>query len=101
MQPTRQSPHRRASMPTPIDPLRVIEPRLERAIARLSSLERDILFMHRLDNLTYAEIAERLAITTDEVEQRMARILLVVTRARRPRRDGIVLRVARRLGLRR
>lgn len=46
--------------------------RLERAVRKLTRMQREVLLMVRLDDLTYAEIAERLGIAPAKVERHFA-----------------------------
>jgi len=47
--------------------------RAEEGLARLSPRTREILLMHRLENLKYREIAERLQISQSAVEKHIAK----------------------------
>lgn len=49
---------------------------VEEAIAKLSDKQREVFLLHRLDGLSYKEIAERLEISVKSVEKRMHRALL-------------------------
>lgn len=50
--------------------------RLERALANLPENQRMVFLMSRMDDLTYAEIAERLEISIKAVEKRMHEALV-------------------------
>ncbi len=50
--------------------------RLDRAIADLSEKQRVVFLLHRIDGLSYKEIAESLGISVKSVEKRMHRALL-------------------------
>ena len=49
--------------------------KLTRSLNQLSSKERTVFLMNRIDDLTYREIAERLDITQKAVEKRMHQAL--------------------------
>ena len=49
--------------------------RLERAVARLPRLQREIFLAHRLDGMSYAEIAAEIGLTRKAVQRQMARAL--------------------------
>jgi RNA polymerase sigma-70 factor (ECF subfamily) len=53
--------------------------RLEEGLARLPPRTRDIFLMHRLENLKYREIADRLEISASAVEKHIARAALALT----------------------
>lgn len=46
--------------------------RLRRALAKLEPRTREVFLLHRLDGLTYGEIAERLGISAEAVERHIA-----------------------------
>ncbi len=46
--------------------------RLERAVRKLTPVQREVLFLVRLDDLPYSEVAERLGITPKMVERHLA-----------------------------
>lgn len=73
--------------------------RWRHTLRQLTPFRRHILHLHRIDGLTYAQIAERLSISVDDVERHMAVIILAVHRATKLRRRNIVLCILRRLGL--
>jgi len=54
--------------------------RLERAVANLPRLQRDIFLTHRLDGLTYAEIGERFGLSRSRVQHIFARALCNIDR---------------------
>jgi RNA polymerase sigma-70 factor (ECF subfamily) len=49
--------------------------RLEEAMLNIPKLQREILMAHRLDNMSYGEIAERTGLTVRQVERHMARAI--------------------------
>ena len=53
----------------------------ERAIGGMPPLTLEIFLLHRLDDLAYAEIGQRLRITVAEVERRIAEALVHMDRA--------------------
>ncbi len=54
--------------------------RLERAMASMDCSSREIFLAHRLDALSYEEIAARTGLTTQEVEQYIARAIFHLDR---------------------
>ncbi|WP_129791523.1 sigma factor-like helix-turn-helix DNA-binding protein [Sphingosinicella sp. CPCC 101087] len=54
--------------------------RLVRALAELEPRTREIFLMNAADGLSYAEIAARLDITTDDVERHVADALIELDR---------------------
>lgn len=64
--------------PAPSNPALV---RMERELRRMDITTREVFLSHRLDSLGYPEIAERLAITVSEVEQRVAQAISRLTQA--------------------
>lgn len=54
--------------------------RLEEALRALPRRTREIFLAHRLDDLSFAQIAEITGLSTDHVEQHFARALLQVVR---------------------
>lgn len=50
--------------------------RIEQALAKLPARRRNIFLLHRLDGLSYAEIADRYGISTKRVEQHIAAAML-------------------------
>jgi len=54
--------------------------RLERATATMDRRSREIFLAHRLDGLSYDEIAARTGLTTREVEQHIARAIFHLDR---------------------
>ena len=48
---------------------------LETALARLPALQRDILIAHRIEGLTYREIASLLGVSEHYVERQMAKAI--------------------------
>ncbi len=55
----------------------VIE-RLEAGLQRLPKLQREIFLAIRLDNLSYAEIAERTGLSAEQVERHFAQSMLAL-----------------------
>lgn len=53
---------------------------IDRAIARLRPIERDVFLLHRVDGLAYDVIAARLGMTTHEIEAHIASALSQLTR---------------------
>ena len=54
--------------------------RLERAMATMDRRSREIFLAHRLDALSYEEIAARTGLATQEVEQHIAQAILHLDR---------------------
>jgi RNA polymerase sigma factor (sigma-70 family) len=52
--------------------------RLERALLRLPRLQREIFLAVRLDDMSYADIAERTGLTVKQVERQFAKSLRVL-----------------------
>jgi RNA polymerase sigma factor (sigma-70 family) len=69
---------------------------LDRAIARLRPFEREVFFLHRLDDLPYDVIGTRMGITTAEVERIMGRVLDQLRRRLARRRRALPLCFGRR-----
>jgi RNA polymerase sigma factor (sigma-70 family) len=57
--------------------------RMRDALDAVSRRTRDVLFMHRLDGLSYAQIAESLGVSVSAVEKHMATALVVLAKANR------------------
>lgn len=55
--------------------------KLERAFATLKPKHQRLILMRRVDGLSYAEIAERLSTSVEQVERRMAQAILALDRA--------------------
>ncbi|MEP9358092.1 sigma factor-like helix-turn-helix DNA-binding protein [Sphingomonas sp. KR3-1] len=70
------------------DPDPVTMRRIERAVRKLPRLRREIFLAARLDDMTYAEIAERTGLAVRDVEQHLAKALASIDRrlSRPPRR---------------
>jgi RNA polymerase sigma-70 factor (ECF subfamily) len=49
--------------------------RLEEAVASMPRKQREIFLAHRLDEMSYAEIARRTGLTVRQVERQMARAI--------------------------
>nr|WP_144033816.1 sigma-70 family RNA polymerase sigma factor [Sphingomonas laterariae] len=69
-----------------IDPHRALEARdmlrrVDEAIVTLPDRTREIFMAHRFDDLTYAQIADRLGISVKTVEAHMSRALQILHRA--------------------
>jgi RNA polymerase sigma-70 factor (ECF subfamily) len=54
---------------------RDLRPRLEEAVAAMPRKQREIFLAHRLDGLSYADIASRTGLTARQVERHMARAI--------------------------
>jgi RNA polymerase sigma-70 factor (ECF subfamily) len=57
--------------------------RMRNALDAVSRRTRDVLFMQRLDGLSYAEIAQRLGVSVSAVEKHMATALAVLSNVNR------------------
>lgn len=70
------------------DPDLVTLKRMERAVRKLPRLQREIFLAARLDDMSYAEIAERTGLPVGQVEREIAKALVSIVRrmAQRPRR---------------
>lgn len=73
-----------AAEPAP-DPVRALESRdtlrrLEAAMLRLRPKTREIFLAHRLDGLSYAEIAERTGLSVKGVEKQMSKAIAMIDR---------------------
>lgn len=55
---------------------------VERAIARMPKLTRDVFFMHRFDGLNYPSIAQLLGISESQVERQIVITLATIRQAR-------------------
>ncbi len=62
------------------DPDPVTLRRIERAVRKLPRLQREIFLAARLDDMTYAEIAERTELAVRDVEQHLAKALASIDR---------------------
>ncbi|NML05963.1 sigma factor-like helix-turn-helix DNA-binding protein [Sphingomonas sp. G-3-2-10] len=49
--------------------------RIERVVSRLDRTTREIFLAHRLDDMSYTEIAERTGLSVKQVESRMAKAM--------------------------
>jgi len=49
--------------------------RLEEAVASMPRVQREVFLAHRLDDMSYAEIARRTGLSVKEVERQMARAI--------------------------
>jgi RNA polymerase sigma factor (sigma-70 family) len=74
-------------MPEQLDDAELLR-RLERAIRTVPRRTREIFLAHRLDDMSYAEIAQRTGLSVREVERHMARAIYRLCREvdREPRR---------------
>jgi RNA polymerase sigma factor (sigma-70 family) len=54
---------------------------LERAFRSIKPKHQRLILMRRVDGLSYAEIAERLGTSVEQVERRMAQAILALDRA--------------------
>lgn len=52
--------------------------RLEAAVAAMPRKQREIFLAHRLDDMSYAEIAARTGLSTRQVERQMARAIYML-----------------------
>ena len=57
--------------------------RMERLLSRLGRTTREIFLAHRLDDMSYTEIAERTGLSVREVERRMAKAMRRLVAAER------------------
>ena len=57
--------------------------RMEAAMLKLRPITREIFMAHRLDGLSYAEIADRTGLSIKGVEKHMSKAIAQITRARR------------------
>jgi RNA polymerase sigma factor (sigma-70 family) len=64
--------------PDPDDPDEEIIRRLEVAVERMPCIRRKIFLAHRLDGLSYDEIASRTGLSVKRVERHMAKALLSI-----------------------
>ncbi len=62
------------------DPDPVTLRRIERAVRKLPRLQREIFLAARLDDMSYAEIAERTGLSVRDVEQHLAKALASIDR---------------------
>jgi DNA-directed RNA polymerase specialized sigma24 family protein len=62
--------------------------KLERAVWKLPRATQEVFFAHRLDDMSYQEIAERMGLTVRDVEGHMAKAIYRLCREldREPRR---------------
>lgn len=49
--------------------------RMEEAMLNIPKLQREIFMAHRVDDMSYGEIAERTGLTVRQVERHIARVL--------------------------
>jgi RNA polymerase sigma-70 factor (ECF subfamily) len=57
--------------------------RMEAAMLKLRPITREIFMAHRLDGLSYAEIADRTGLSIKGIEKHMSKAIAQITRARR------------------
>jgi RNA polymerase sigma factor (sigma-70 family) len=55
--------------------------RLERAMRALPRPTREVFLAHRLDDMSYSEIAERTGLSVNEVERHIARVIIAIDRS--------------------
>lgn len=71
---------------TDIDPLTTCtRKKLEAAFAKLPPFTRSVFLAHRLDDLSYAEIATITGVSIRRIEREMARAIVAIDRALQPR----------------
>jgi RNA polymerase sigma factor (sigma-70 family) len=58
-----------------------IRRRLERAMTRVPRTTREVFLAHRLDDMSYREIAERTGLSMREVERHMMRAIVAMDRS--------------------
>lgn len=58
--------------------------RMQDALDAVSRRTRDIFFMHRLDGLSYAQIAERIGVSVSAIEKHIASALASLAQASQP-----------------
>jgi RNA polymerase sigma-70 factor (ECF subfamily) len=56
--------------------------RMEEAMLNIPKLQREIFMAHRLDNLSYGEIAERTGLRVRRVERHMAKAIYKLSKQR-------------------
>jgi RNA polymerase sigma-70 factor (ECF subfamily) len=54
--------------------------RLEQAVASMDAVTREVFLAHRLDGLSYAELAKRRSLSVEQVEQHIAGAILHIDR---------------------
>jgi RNA polymerase sigma-70 factor (ECF subfamily) len=54
--------------------------RVEEAVGNLPRMQREIFMAHRLDNMTYEEIAARTGLSVHRVERHLARAIYKITK---------------------
>jgi RNA polymerase sigma factor (sigma-70 family) len=52
--------------------------RMSVALSAVSGRTRDVFFMHRLDGLSYSQIATRLGVSVSAIEKHMASALVIL-----------------------
>jgi RNA polymerase sigma factor (sigma-70 family) len=58
-----------------------IRQRLERAMKVVPPTTREVFLAHRLDDMSYSEIAERTGLSVGEVERHMTRAIIAIDRS--------------------
>ena len=58
-----------------------IRRRLERAMRTVPRTTREVFLAHRLDHMSYGDIAERTGLSVREVERRIARAIIAMDRS--------------------
>lgn len=71
----------RTTHPTDIDLTTEARERLEAAFAKLPPFTRNVFLAHRLDDLSYAEIATITGVSVRRIEREMTRAIVAVDRA--------------------
>lgn len=61
--------------------------RLEYAVSRLSLRDREIFLAHRLDDMSYPEIADVTGLSVPQVQRAIARALIAIDRELSPPRE--------------
>jgi RNA polymerase sigma factor (sigma-70 family) len=55
--------------------------RLERAMRRVPRTTREVFLAHRLDDMSYTEIAERTGLSPRDIERHMTRAIIAIDRS--------------------
>jgi RNA polymerase sigma factor (sigma-70 family) len=67
-------------MPDQLDDAELLR-RLERAMRSVPRRTREVFLAHRLDDMSYSEIAERTGLSVREVERHMPRAIVAIDRS--------------------
>jgi RNA polymerase sigma factor (sigma-70 family) len=67
-------------MPDQLDDAELLR-RLERAMRSVPRRTRQVLLAHRLDDMSYSEIAERTGLSVREVERHVVRAIIAIDRS--------------------